>query len=318
MTPEFDLIARYFTRPQQNTDLGIGDDAALITVPPGHQLAISADMLVAGTHFFADANPYGIGWKSLAVNVSDMAAMGAEARWATLAIALPEIKEAWLAEFSRGFFDCAERFGVSLIGGDTTRGPLTISVQIMGVVPQQLALTRSGAKAGDDIWVSGPLGTAALALAAMQGRYPLTPDTLAECSVALHQPQPRAALGLALRQIAHSAIDISDGLLADLGHILKASQLGADIRFANIPLSPITRRHVADTAVQGMVLAGGDDYELCFTAPPAKRDQIAALGRQLGLSLAVIGQTRIQAGVDVYDADDTRLEIKKSGFDHFR
>jgi len=317
MTPEFDLIARYFTRPQLHTELGIGDDAALIAVPPGHQLAISADMLVAGTHFFADAAPYGIGWKSLAVNVSDMAAMGAEARWATLAIALPEIKEAWLAEFSRGFFDCADSFGVSLIGGDTTRGPLTISVQIMGIVPQQQALTRSGAKPGDDIWVSGPLGTAALALAAMQGHYPLTADALAECSMALHQPQPRSALGLALRQIAHSAIDISDGLLADLGHILKASRLGADIRFADIPLSPITRQHIADNAVQSFVLGGGDDYELCFTAPFAKREQIVRLGRQLGLSLGVIGQTRAQAGVDVYDADNTRLEIKKAGFDHF-
>jgi len=318
MTPEFDLIARYFTRPQLHTELGIGDDAALIAVPPGHQLAISADMLVAGTHFFADAAPYGIGWKSLAVNVSDMAAMGAEARWATLAIALPEIKEAWLAEFSRGFFDCADSFGVSLIGGDTTRGPLTISVQIMGIVPQQQALTRSGAKPGDDIWVSGPLGTAALALAAMQGHYPLTADALAECSMALHQPQPRSALGLALRQIAHSAIDISDGLLADLGHILKASRLGADIRFADIPLSPITRQHIADNAVQSFVLGGGDDYELCFTAPFAKREQIATLGRQLGLSLGVIGQTKAQAGVDVYDADNTRLEIKKAGFDHFQ
>jgi thiamine-monophosphate kinase len=317
MTPEFDLIARYFTRPQQHTDLGIGDDAALIAVPPGHQLAISADMLVAGTHFFAEANPYHIGWKSLAVNVSDMAAMGAEARWATLAIALPGINAPWLAEFSRGFFDCADRFGVSLIGGDTTRGPLTISVQIMGIVPQHQAITRGGAQVGDDIWVSGPLGTAALALAAMLGHYPLTSDALDECSLALHQPQPRAELGLALRQIAHSAIDISDGLLADLGHILKASRLGADIRFADIPLSPITRQHVANPAVQSMVLAGGDDYELCFTAPSAKRAQIDALGRELGLSMGIIGQTRSQTGIEVYDADNTQLEIKKAGFDHF-
>lgn len=317
MTPEFDLIARYFTRPQQNTDLGIGDDAALITVPSGHQLAISADMLVAGTHFFADADPYGIGWKSLAVNISDMAAMGAEARWATLAIALPEINAPWLAEFSRGFFDCADRFGVSLIGGDTTRGPLTISVQIMGIVPLQQALSRRGAKAGDDIWVSGPLGTAALALAAMQGHYPLNAEALAACSMALHHPQPRTELGLALRQMAHSAIDISDGLLADLGHILKASQLGADIRFADIPLSPITRQHMADKTVQSFVLGGGDDYELCFTAPSARREQISALGRQLGLTMGMIGQTRVQPGVDVYDSSNMQLDIKKSGFDHF-
>jgi thiamine-monophosphate kinase len=317
MTPEFDLIARYFTRPQQHTDLGIGDDAALIAVPPGHQLAISADMLVAGTHFFVDANPYDIGWKSLAVNISDMAAMGAEARWATLAIALPDINEPWLAEFSRGFFDCADRFGVSLIGGDTTRGPLTISVQIMGIVPQHQAITRGGAQVGDDIWVSGPLGSAALALAAMQGHYPLTADALDECSLALHQPQPRTNLGLALRQIAHSAIDISDGLLADLGHILQASRLGADIRFADIPLSPITRQHVADPAVQSMVLAGGDDYELCFTAPSAKREQIATIGKQLGLTMGMIGQTRSQTGIEVYDADDRRLDIQKAGFDHF-
>jgi thiamine-monophosphate kinase len=317
MTPEFDLIARYFTHAQPNTDLGIGDDAALISVPPGHQLAISADMLVAGTHFFADADPYGIGWKSLAVNISDMAAMGAEARWATLALALPAIEEAWLAEFSRGFFACAAQFGVALIGGDTTRGPLTISVQIMGTVPQQQALTRGGAQPGDDIWISGPLGTAALALAAMQGRYPLDKDALAECSGALHQPQPRASLGLALRQIAHSAIDISDGLLADLGHILQASGLGADLRFNDIPLSSITRQHVADSAIQSMVLAGGDDYELCFTAPSARREQIATLGKQLGLSMGMIGQTRSQTGIEVYDADDRRLDIQKAGFDHF-
>lgn len=317
MTPEFDLIARYFTRSQSHTDLGIGDDAALISVPAGHQLAISADMLVAGTHFFADADPYGIGWKSLAVNISDMAAMGAEARWATLALALPAIEETWLAEFSRGFFACAAQFDVALIGGDTTRGPLTISVQIMGTVPQQQALTRGGAQAGDDIWVSGPLGTAALALAAMQGRYPLDADALATCSVALHQPQPRTKLGLALRQIAHSAIDISDGLLADLGHILQASNLGADLRFADIPLSAITRQHVTNRTVQSMVLAGGDDYELCFTAPSAKRAEIHSLGKQLGLTMGMIGQTRRQAGVDVYAADGKRLPIAKAGFDHF-
>ena len=317
MTPEFDLIARYFTHAQPNTDLGIGDDAALISVPAGHQLAISADMLVAGTHFFADADPYGIGWKSLAVNISDMAAMGAEARWATLALALPAIEEAWLAEFSRGFFACTAQFGVALIGGDTTRGPLTISVQIMGTVPQQQALTRGGAQAGDDIWVSGPLGTAALALATMQGRYALDKDALAACSVALHQPQPRTQLGLALRPIAHSAIDISDGLLADLGHILKASRLGADLRFNDIPLSPITRQHVADPAVQSMVLAGGDDYELCFTAPSARREEIHALGTHLGLTMGMIGQTRPSEGVDVYGADGKPLDIQKAGFDHF-
>ena len=191
------------------------------------ELAISADMLVAGTHFFADCDPYNLGWKSLAVNVSDMAAMGANPKWATLAIALPEVNEPWLAEFSRGFFACAETFNVDLIGGDTTRGPLNICVQIMGEVPTGLAIKRSGAKLGDEIWVSGTLGDAALALAHLQGKLTLPEDTFANCAKALHAPQPRVALGLALRDIANSAIDISDGLLADLGHILESSKVGA-------------------------------------------------------------------------------------------
>ncbi|HEY0562489.1 MAG TPA: thiamine-phosphate kinase, partial [Methylophilus sp.] len=197
MTPEFNLIQQYFTRPAPNADLGIGDDAALIRLMAGHQLAVSVDMSVVGTHFYADCAPYDIGWKSLAVNVSDMAAMGATPKWATLAISLPNIDQAWLGEFSRGFFACADAFNIALIGGDTTRGPLNICVQIMGEVPTGQALTRGGAQVGDDIWVSGYLGSAALGLSYLQQKLVLDEAVQPLCLQALHHPQPRVALGLA-------------------------------------------------------------------------------------------------------------------------
>ena len=234
---EFDLIQQHFTKTTNHTNLGVGDDAALISVSAGMELAISADMLVAGTHFFTDADAYKLGWKSLAVNVSDMAAMGANPKWATLAIALPNNDSAWLSQFSNGFFACANAFNIDLIGGDTTRGPLTISVQIMGEVPRGLAIKRSTAKVGDDIWVSGILGDAALALAHMQDKVTLPEDEFISCAKSLHTPQPRVALGLALRDIVNSAIDISDGLLADLGHILDASKVGAVLQLQALPKS---------------------------------------------------------------------------------
>ena len=320
MTSEFDIIKKYFTRANVNADLGVGDDAALVSVAAGMQLAISSDMLVAGTHFFADAAPYDIGWKALAVNVSDMAAMGAQSKWATLAIALPEINEAWLAEFSRGFFACASAFNVDLIGGDTTRGPLNISVTILGEVPIGKALRRDGAKIGDDIWVSGTLGDAALALAILQKHYAIDKkwlgDELQKWAPSLHRPQPRAALGLALSGIATSCIDVSDGLLADLGHILTASNLGAEIHLEQIPVSLYNLNHLNDVTIQRCVLAGGDDYELCFTAPPCKRETINALGKQLNLQITCIASTRIDIGLQaVYK--NTEIKFLKQGFDHF-
>lgn len=316
MSPEFNLIAKYFTRAAPSADLGVGDDAALLRVSEGHQLAISVDMLVAGTHFSQDAAPYDIGWKSMAVNISDMAAMGATPKWATLAIALPEINEAWLAEFSRGLFACADQFNVDLIGGDTTRGPLNISVQIMGEVPTGKALRRDGAQPDDDIWVSGQLGSAALGLAHLQGKTKLDNKVAESCLLALHQPMPRVALGLALRGKANSCIDISDGLLADLDHILEASSLGASLALENIACDDYLRSHLDQPVIQQCMLAGGDDYELAFTAPQEQRQAIQALGRELNLPLSLIGKTTKIPGLQV-TYHQQRLDISKKGFDHF-
>lgn len=313
---EFNLIKQYFTRPTPNTNLGVGDDAALISLSDGMELAISADMLVAGTHFFADADAYLLGWKSLAVNISDMAAMGANPKWATLAIALPEVNEAWLAEFSAGFFACATKFNVDLIGGDTTRGPLTISVQIMGEVPIGKAIKRSGAKVGDDIWVSGNLGSAALGLAHLQGKIVLENDTLQASIHALHRPAPQAALGLALRSIANSCIDISDGLLADLGHILQASNLGATLTLESIPCHDFLRKRLNESFYPQCVLAGGDDYELCFSAPRSAREKIYQIAQQLDLPLTIIGVTHANTSLEVTYLNQ-KTEITKKGFNHF-
>ena len=338
MSPEFNLIKKFFTKPTQHTDLGVGDDAALISVAAGMQLVVSTDMSVAGTHFFHDAAPYDIGWKALAVNVSDMAAMGAQPKWATLAIALPEVNETWLSEFSRGFFACADEFKIDLIGGDTTKGPLNISVTIMGEVPIGKALKRSGAQVGDDIWVSGQIGSAALVLAHLenkigQSKLTLVNDTLqantpghplsnslhefdSPCIHALHRPAARVNLGLKLRDIATSCIDISDGLLADLGHILKASNLGAVIDLEMIPCVDLLKSNFDNPQFQQFLLAGGDDYELCFTAPPSQREAIYLLSIQLNLPLTIIASTRIAIGLQaIYK--NTEIKLLKQGFDHF-
>lgn len=313
---EFNIIKHFFTRHTRHTDLGIGDDAALLTVSKGSQLAISADMLIAGTHFFQDADPYKLGWKSLAVNVSDMAAMGAHAKWATLAIALPKLDEKWLDAFSQGFFACADTYNIDLIGGDTTRGPLTISIQIMGEVPADKTLKRSYAKIEDDIWVSGSVGGAALGLAHLQGKITLTPDTLATCLNALHSPTPRASLGIALREIANSCIDISDGLLADLSHILQASNLGANINLSDIPCHHYLKNNLDNALIQQCILAGGDDYELLFTAHASQRDALSHLSRTLNLPLTLIGKTTSCSELNVIHKAQP-LPTTKQGFDHF-
>lgn len=313
---EFNLISEYFTRSAPNADLGVGDDAALFRISPHHQLAVSVDMSVAGTHFYADAAPYDIGWKCMAVNISDMAAMSATPKWATLAIALPEVNQHWLSEFSRGLFACADTFHVHLIGGDTTRGALNISIQIMGEVPTGKALLRSGAKAEDDIWVSGQLGSAALGLAQLQRKIELPAEVRQACLTALHQPIPRVALGLALQHIAHSCIDVSDGLLADLGHILEASKLGAMIDLSNIPCQPFLQSQLENSLIRQCILAGGDDYELIFTANPSQRAAINAISTQLKLPLSIIGKTTAQAELTVHYQGQL-LDISKKGFDHF-
>ncbi|HEU0220134.1 MAG TPA: thiamine-phosphate kinase [Gallionella sp.] len=334
---EFDLIQRFFTRATPGALLGVGDDAALLQVSAGNVLAVSSDMLVSGTHFLPDANPFLLGHKTLAVNLSDLAAMGATPRWAILAIALPEADEAWLTQFSAGFFALAQRHGVELVGGDTTRGPLNLCVTIFGEVPAQQALRRSGAQVGDEVWVSGCLGDAALALAHLQGHIALSDTELAACLPTLHQPQPRVALGLALRGIASSAIDISDGLLGDLGHILDASRVGAEIGFAALPVSDVLRslspspsptsgRGVRDSAgeggaqslIQRYALAGGDDYELCFTVPTAHRAEVERLVTRLDLPLTRIGKIVAGRGCIVHDAAGNQLNVETCGYDHFR
>jgi len=315
---EFDLIRRYFARATPNALLGVGDDAALLKPSDGNVLAASSDMLVSGTHFFPDANPFLLGHKALAVNLSDMAAMGATPRWATLAIALPEADEPWLERFSTGFFALAQQFGVELVGGDTTRGPLNLCVTIIGEVPAQHALRRSGAQPGDEIWVSGSLGDAALALAHLHKRILLSESAFAACAQALHQPQPRVALGLALRGIASSTIDISDGLLADLGHILDASRAGAEIGLASLPVSPAMQAYAATPAGIQCILSGGDDYELCFTAPAVRHAEIIGIATRLSLRLTRIG--KIVAGSDciVHDAAGNQLHLGNGGYEHFR
>ncbi len=333
---EFDLIRRYFTRAAPGTLLGIGDDAALLRVSTGMELAVSTDMLVSGTHFLPDADPFLLGHKTLAVNLSDLAAMGAQPRWATLALSLPQADEPWLHKFSEGFFALAEQHGVELIGGDTTRGSLNLCVTIMGEVPEGMALRRSGAQAGDDIWVSGKLGDAALALAHLQGRVKLSSADIAPCVPALHQPVPRVDLGLALRGVAHSVIDISDGLLADLGHILECSKVGAEILFDTLPvsetLSTLSRAVAPSPPACGKgaggddsgsliwrcMLAGGDDYELCFTAPVAHRGTVEDISRRMNLPLTRIGAIVADSGCIVRAGDGSVINIGVSGYDHFR
>lgn len=313
MPSEFDLIRRFFIRPTHHTLLGAGDDAALIASTPGCELAISTDLLVEGTHFLGDTAPFDLGWKTLAVNVSDMAAMGATPRWATLAAALPAPTLDWLDAFSRGFFACADAFNVDLIGGDTTRGPRAFCVTIMGEVPKGQALLRSGAQTGDSIWVSGIPGRAALGLAHLQSRITLVEPQLEQCLAALHRPQPRVALGLALRGLATAAIDVSDGLLADLGHILTASSCAAELNIPHLPPAGLAR---------DSYLSGGDDYELIFTLPAEHRAAMANLAVELDLPLTCIGAitspvSNTSDRLVIHDDQGLPITPTRHGFDHF-
>lgn len=321
MPAEFDLIHRYFTHAAPRTLLGVGDDAALIRADKGQLLAVAADMLVAGRHFFKDADPESVGHKALAVNLSDMAAMGATPRWATMGIALPRADARWVAAFSKGFMALARKHGVALIGGDTTRGPLNICVQIIGVVPARQALRRDGAKASDDIWVSGTLGDAALAVAAKTKHIKLKPAELKRAQQRLDRPMPRIALGLALRGVARSAIDVSDGLVADLGHICERSKVAAVLVFEHLPVSALLRHYLQSVVAQSAVLGGGDDYELCFTAAPAKRAAVERAALRARVKVTRIGHViHAPAGacsVVVLDRDGLPLPLKHKGFDHF-
>jgi thiamine-monophosphate kinase len=315
---EFELIARYFTPPTTHTVLAGGDDAALVRVAPGMELVVSTDMLVGGRHFFDDADPAGVGHKSLAVNLSDLAAMGATPRWATLSIALPEADEAWIAPFADGFLRLAQAFDVDLIGGDTTRGPLNICVQILGEVPTGAALRRDAARAGDEVWVSGTLGEAALAVAHRRGDFELRAQELAHSIQRLDLPQPRVALGLALRGVAHAVIDVSDGLAADLGHICERSGVAAVVEWEAVPKPAVAARHGEHLLVRQCVLAGGDDYELCFTAPAARTRQVLDAAGTAGVGVTRVGRIVPGAGVTVVDAAGRPVGLERGGYDHFR
>jgi thiamine-monophosphate kinase len=313
---EFELIARYFTRPVRRAALGVGDDCALLTVAPGMTLAISSDMLVEGRHFLSTVAPERLGHKALAVNLSDLAACGARPLAFSLSFALPAADEGFLAPFARGLLALAERHDCELIGGDTTRGPLAISVTAYGEVPTGGALLRSGARAGDDLYVSGTLGDARLALEVFRGTAAVGGDAFARIRRAMEEPLPRVALGQALLGIASSAIDLSDGLAGDLGHVLRRSGVGALVEVDTLPRS-------ADLAGQAQalqrecVLAGGDDYELLFTAGPDRRDAVAAAARAASTPVARIG--RIEAGSELrfVDAAGRSVAGPAGSFDHF-
>jgi len=306
---EFEIIKRYFDRPPKRTLLGVGDDCALLRPDAGLDLAVTTDMLVEGRHFLPGAEPRALGHKVLAVNLSDLAAMGATPRWATLALALPAVEPAWLEAFSEGLFALAARYNVDLVGGDTTRGPLrTFSITAIGEVPPGLALERAGARPGDDIWVSGELGGAALGLA-----HPEIP----EAAQRLHWPEPRVELGERLRRLAHSAIDVSDGLAGDLAHILQRSGVGATVHYDLIPRPQALAALKNAELERNCVLSGGDDYELAFTAPQENRAELESLARELGLALTRIGAIRGgDPRLTVLDAQGRPLE-PRGGFDHF-
>ena len=336
MPGEFELIARYFTRPARQAVLGVGDDCALLQTAPGMQLAVSTDMLVAGRHFFPDVDPFLLGHKCLAVNLSDLAACGARPLAFSLALALPQAEHAWLEPFSKGLLALADAHGCELIGGDTTRGPLTICISVFGEVPADKsaqpvptqALLRSGAQPGDDVYVSGSLGDAALALMALQGRLELPTDLMHAARARMEQPKPRVALGLALRGIASACADVSDGLLGDLGHILERSQCGARVDVDKVlPLLAARQAYAggtaqfdtdygARTALQ-CALAGGDDYELVFTAPVQQRSALASLSATLQLPLSRIGTIEAAPGLRLVDAQGNALAHDFASFDHF-
>ena len=319
---EFSIIDHFFKQGSVKRDdvaLGIGDDGAVTNIASGMQLVSAVDTLVSKIHFPGEARPYDIGYKSLAVNLSDLAAMGAEPAWATLAITMPEADENWLQQFCDGFFNLAKEVHVQLIGGDTTQGPLTVTVQVMGVIPEGKALTRGGAKKGDCIFVSGTLGDAALGLAIYQQEQIGAEIAEGQKTILLNKlnlPTPRLALGIALRDIATAAIDVSDGLAADLNHILQASHLGATIDWQQIPLSPGMRAIKNIKRQYDFALGGGDDYELCFTAPADQRHEVQRLAQQLSIMVTEIGAIEETSGLRLLDKGVTS-ELANIGYQHF-
>lgn len=316
MPGEFDLIARYFTRHAARDDvaLGVGDDAALLRPPPGQVLAATVDTLIAGVHFPEQTDPADIGHKALAVNLSDLAAMGAEPAWVMLALSLPRVDDSWLHAFAEGFHALAARHRVALVGGDTTRGPLSITVQALGWVPEGQALRRDGARPGDGLYVTGTLGDAGLGLAVLQGRAEVPPQYREALCARLNRPEPRVEAGLALRGVASAAIDISDGLAADLGHLLVASGVGGRVALDRLPRGDAVR---AADAHGRLALTAGDDYELVFALPAAQERALAALADRLP-PLSCIGRVEAEPGLRLVDADDNPVAFSHQGYDHFR
>ena len=321
---EFDLIDRFFKRPVRRAALGVGDDCALLNPTPGMQLAISTDLLLEGRHFLSTVDPVRLGHKALAVNLSDLAACGARPLAFALALALPEAIDAWLEGFSRGLFALADAHDCELIGGDTTRGPLAICITVFGEVPPGQALLRSGARPGDDLYVSGTLGDARLALEVFRGTRSVAQAAFEAARERMEQPTPRVALGLALRGVATAAADSSDGLVGDLGHILKASGAGAWID-TSIAINLIAARgHLtmeggqsdAEFALE-CVLAGGDDYELVFTAPPEARNRVKAAAVQTRTPVTRIGRIEAEPGLRLVGADGRVSPLAARAFDHF-
>ncbi|MFT5933805.1 MAG: thiamine-monophosphate kinase [Hydrogenophaga sp.] len=320
---EFVLIARHFSRPgvalPSAVVLGVGDDCALLQPTPGHQLAISSDMLVEGRHFFPNTDPESLGHKALAVNLSDLAAMGARPLGFTLALALPTVDDAWLAAFVRGLFALSDAHACPLVGGDTTRGPLNICITVFGEVIPGHALRRDTAQAGDDLWLSGRTGEARLALAHRLGEPwagAIEPGDWALAQARMDRPTPQLALGCALVGVAHAALDVSDGLAGDLGHILRASGLGAEIDWTALPLAPALAS-LPLAQQQECVLHGGDDYELLVTAAPAAREQMQAAAKASGAQLQRIGRLLATPGLHLIDAQGQRQPLAMRGHDHF-
>lgn len=314
---EFDLIATYFTRPNPRVAVGVGDDCALFAPTPGMLTAVSCDMLVEGRHFLPTVAPERLGHKALAVNLSDLAACGATPRAFTLALALPRVDENFLAGFSAGLFALAEVHDCALIGGDTTQGPLNICITVFGEVPADGGLLRSGARPGDDLYVSGTLGDARLALEVFRGQAALDGDAFDGVRRAMEQPQPRVALGLALRGLATSAIDVSDGLLGDLGHVLRRSGVGAEVQVDAVPRSAVLCT-LPEPLQRLCTLSGGDDYELVFTAPPARAAAVAAAADAAGTRVSRIGTIRAETGLQLVDRHGRAVENRFGSFDHFK
>lgn len=315
---EFDLIRRFFERPVRRAALGVGDDCALLALAPGMQLAVSTDMLVEGRHFLSTVPPQRLGHKALAVNLSDLAASGARPLAFTLALSLPRADEAFVAGLAEGLFALAAAHDIELVGGDTTAGPLNLCITVMGEVPAGQALLRSGAQPGDELWVSGQLGDARLALEVFRGRLALDAASLEQVRAAMEQPQPRVQLGMALRGVASAAIDLSDGLIGDLGHILQRSGVGAQVELDRLPRSAVLAAQ-PPALREECLLAGGDDYELLFCAPAAHHDAVLAAGQWAGVPVQRIGHILERPGLSVVNAAGQAVALQGlQAFDHFK